>query len=267
MSTRQKARLIDISKCMGCRGCQVACKQWNGLPGEKTTFFAAKGGYQNPASLSSDTRVLVKFYEKQTEDGLTWRFRAHTCMHCTEAVCIEICPTEPKAMVRDQDTGFVYVNEERCIGCGVCEEACPFGVPHVDANKGVSTKCDGCIARIEEGMKPACAQTCPGEAITYGNLSALLAKANERISYLKTEGFTPHLYGESESGGLRTLFIMPEGLLFYDLPAKPKSKVDMSLFHHHLKDLAKKGIPINAKTVQEVLARNGIKKDMAKEVA
>ncbi len=267
MSTRQKARLVDISKCMGCRGCQVACKQWNELQAEKTKFFAAKGGYQNPAALSTDTWILVKFYEKQTEDGLTWRFRAHTCMHCTEAACIEICPTEPKAMSRDQTTGFVYVNEERCIGCGVCAEACPFGVPHVDANRGVSTKCSGCMARIENGMIPACAQACPGEAITFGDLSALLAKANERISYLKTKGYTPHLYGESESGGLRTLFIMPEGLLFYGLPAKPKSKVDTSLFRHRLKDLGKKGIPINAKMVREVLARDGIKKDTASELA
>ena len=140
MFTRQKARLIDISKCMGCRGCQVACKQWNGLQGEKTKFFAAKGGYQNPAALSSNTWSLVKFYEKQTEDGLTWRFRIHTCMHCKDAACIEVCPTEPKAMSRDQTTGFVYVNEERCIGCGACSEACPFEVPHVDENKGVSTK-------------------------------------------------------------------------------------------------------------------------------
>lgn len=261
----EKARLMDISKCIGCRGCQVACKQWNGLPAEKTKFFAAPGGYQNPADLSPTTFYLVKFYERETPKGVKWRFRAHTCMHCTDASCMDACPVEPKAMSRDAATGFVYVDEERCMGCGSCEASCPFGVPHVDENKGKSMKCSGCSDRVAEGREPACAKACPSDAISFGDLETMQAKAQARAEELKKQGFKPYLYGIKERGGLRTLYVMPEGIAFYDLPKKPEARADLELFHHHMRAFKASGRAVTARAVREIWALCGRKGDFSSQ--
>ena len=116
-----KARLIDVSKCTACRGCQVACKQWNDLPAEHTT---QTGTYENPPELSGSTWIKVEFREKPGE----WLFRAHTCMHCTDASCEKVCPTGAIS----HNGEVVIIDQEWCIGCGYCVQACPYGVPHKD---------------------------------------------------------------------------------------------------------------------------------------
>lgn len=263
----EKARLMDISKCMGCRGCQVACKQWNGLPAEKTKFFAATGGYQNPAGLSPTTWYVVKFYEQMTKGGVKWRFRAHTCMHCTDAACIEVCPAEPKAMCRDAATGFVYVEEDRCVGCGSCVEACPFGVPHVDEKKEKSVKCDGCIDRVEQGREPACVKACPADAISFGDLSEMKAKAQTKAVKLKKQGFKPYIYGVKERDGLHTIYIMPEGLAFYDLPAQPEARADIGHFKQYMMAVKKSGLPVTRDVVREIWAHCRRKGSVSFDVA
>lgn len=253
-----KAKLIDLSKCMGCRACQVACKQWNRLPAEKTDFFAHGGGYQNPSALSPSTWRVVKFYEKTSKDGVViWRFRVHACMHCISAACMDICPAEPKAMSRDAATGFVYVNEDNCIGCGSCVEACPFNVPHVDQAAAKARKCTGCVDRIEHGREPACAQTCPPDAISFGDLAELLAKARAREEELGKQGFKPYVYGIKERSGMRTLYILPEGREFYDLPANPVSPAGISRFKQFREAMKDDGLPLTAGAIQEFWARSG----------
>lgn len=213
----------DGSLCIACRSCQVACKQWNYLPGEKTKFFAAAGGYQNPSDLSPITWTILKFHEVDGKDGVEWLFRRHHCFHCTEAACIEACPVEPKAMVRHPSFGTVYVDQNTCIGCGSCEEACPYGVPHVDYDLETSRKCTSCVDRVANGLLPACAKTCPTKAIRYGSKKEMYALAKERVKQLKKRGFkNATVYGPDQLGGLRSIYVLPAKLETYGLPANPK---------------------------------------------
>jgi len=218
----EKAMLIDTSKCTACRGCQVACKQWNELDAETTTFFAPNAGYQNPPDLSADTYALVTFHSPETAGDPEWLFRKHQCMHCIDATCVEICPSG--GAQKDTDTGFVIFDEEVCIGCGLCVDNCPFEVPHLTApQNGKSKKCFACLYpydRLSEGEdpKPACAKTCPSGAITYGDRTTMVSNANSRKSELEAEGKTAYVYGETEYGGLHQIYVLLKPASFYDLP-------------------------------------------------
>ncbi len=207
-----KARLIDVSKCTACRGCQVACKQWNELPAEHTT---QRGTYENPPDLSGSTWIKVEFRERPGE----WLFRAHTCMHCTDASCEEVCPT---GAISHQGE-VVIIDQEWCIGCGYCVQACPFNVPHKDEEEGTARKCRFCIDRISNGYKPACATNCPSGAIQYGEREELLATARRRVQILTANG-SPNatLYGEHEMGGLHTIYILTDQPSVFDLPEAPQ---------------------------------------------
>ncbi|KPJ57964.1 MAG: hypothetical protein AMJ42_04180, partial [Deltaproteobacteria bacterium DG_8] len=182
-----KAMLIDTSKCTACRGCQVACKQWNELPEETTTFFPTNKGYQNPPDLTANTYCLVEFFSSETSEGdPEWLFRKRQCMHCTDAECVELCPYD--AAQKDTDTGFVVFDEEKCKGCGLCVDNCPFEAPRLTApQNGKSKKCFACLYpydRLSEGEepKPACAKTCPSGAITYGDRTTMISVGTARVS-------------------------------------------------------------------------------------
>ncbi len=221
----------DGSLCMACRGCQVACKQWNQLPAEKTEFFAAPGGYQNPAALSASTWTLIKFHELACDDcGVKWFFRRETCMHCTDAKCIEACPVQPaeeggpKAMHRTE-YGTVTVDAERCIGCGACAAACPYGVPHVDPEAKKSRKCTGCVDRVAEGLSPACVNTCCTDALDYGPRADMVAKAQAQAAALKKAGCKEvTVYGVEEHGGLHSIYVLPGPFAQYGIV---EAKADM----------------------------------------
>ena len=213
----------DGSLCIACRSCQVACKQWNYLPGEKTSFFAKAGGYQNPSDLSPVTWTIIKFHELFAQGKVEWMFRRHHCFHCTQAACIEVCPVEPKAMRRHPQFGTVYVDQDTCIGCGACVEACPYGVPHVNDEIEKSRKCTGCYDRVANGLKPACVKTCPTEAIRYGEQSRMYALAKERVAELKQAGWRDaNVYGLEQLGGLHSIYVLPVKLEAYDLSAQPE---------------------------------------------
>jgi len=207
-----KARLIDVSKCMACRACQVACKQWNELSAEHTT---QRGTYENPPELSGSTWIKVEFRERPGE----WLFRAHTCMHCTDASCEKVCPTG--AISHQGDA--VIIDQEWCIGCGYCVVACPFHIPHKDEEEGIARKCRFCIDRITNGLAPACATTCPSGAIQFGERTDLIATARRRVQALKANG-SPNaiLYGEDEMGGLNTLYILTDSPSVFGLPEAPQ---------------------------------------------
>jgi formate dehydrogenase iron-sulfur subunit len=207
-----RARLIDTSKCMGCRACQVACKQWNELPAVETE---QRGTYENPPELSGNTWIKVEFIERPGE----WLFRAHTCMHCTDASCEQVCPT---GAISHQGE-VVIIDQDWCIGCGYCVQACPFGVPHRDEHTGTARKCTFCIDRLTNGYEPACAKACPAGAIQFGERADLIEAAHIRVQTLRVDGHpNACVYGESELGGLHTIYILTDRPSVYDLPEAPQ---------------------------------------------
>jgi len=218
MIAARMAMLIDVDKCMGCRGCQVACKQWNQLPAMKTEFT---GTYQNPLNLSARTWTLVTFNEMDGgPDGAPkWLFRKSQCMHCGEAACLQVCPT---GAIKRNEKGIVHIDQNICTGCKYCVETCPFGTPHPNHDTGTAMKCRMCLDRVSNGMKPACVTACPTGALQFGDRDGMLSLARVRARKLESQGYNPRIYGENELGGLGALYILPEKASFYGLPEDPK---------------------------------------------
>ncbi|TGU72203.1 4Fe-4S dicluster domain-containing protein [Geomonas terrae] len=215
---KNKAFLIDMTKCTGCRGCQVACKQWNQLGAEKTEFFTGEG-YQNPPLMSEYTFTRIKFRDYEKNGQNEFAFYKEMCMHCNEPACASVCPVGAFKKTKE---GPVTYDADRCIGCRFCMVACPFGVPKYEWSKALPLvrKCTGCYSRVKEGLKPACATTCVS-AITYGNREDMIKEANKRIS-ARPEKYLKKLYGSEEAGGTSVIYLT--ALPFDELGFKPVTK-------------------------------------------
>ncbi len=216
-----KAILYDATKCTACRGCQVACKGWNEHKAEKTEN---RGSYENPEELSPETWVKIRFIEEERNGKLAWLFARRACMHCEDASCAIVCPTNA---IFKTDEGFVHIDQKWCIGCGNCVQACPFNVPHKDEHIGTARKCSACTSvglnRQEEGLDPACVTTCPPGALKFGDRDELVAEGSQRVNELKDKGFNnAYLYGENELGGLHVLYILDDSPNVYGLPESPQ---------------------------------------------
>jgi formate dehydrogenase iron-sulfur subunit len=200
--------LIDTTKCTGCRGCQVACKQWNQLKAENTRFFSGEG-YQNPPLMSEHTFTRVKFKDYQKNGQNEFAFYKEMCMHCNEPACASVCPV---GAFKKSAEGPVVYDAKRCIGCRFCMVACPFGVPKYEWSKAfpLVKKCTGCYSRIKEGLQPACATACP-TAITYGSRSDLLKEAEKRING-RPDRYLKVVYGKEEAGGTSVLYLTHQPL-------------------------------------------------------
>lgn len=197
-----RAMLIDLTRCIGCRGCQAACKQWHDLPGETTHNT---GSNQNPPWISGKTRTVVTFNEVEQDGQLDWVFAKRQCMHCEHPGCASACTVG--ALHKTADGPVVY-DASKCIGCRYCQYACPFDVPAYEWDQvfGLIGKCDFCVDRLAEGMEPACVKACPTEAITFGERDELLAEARRRIIVDPTT-YVNHVYGEREVGGTSMLYL------------------------------------------------------------
>jgi formate dehydrogenase iron-sulfur subunit len=211
--------LYDASKCVGCRACQMACKDWNKLPGETTD---AQGLYETPLDLSADTWTLIKLNKSGQAD---WHFFNYQCMHCTDAACVTVCPTG--ALFKDE-RGFTALDQEKCNGCGYCTQFCPYGVPHLKTKslltgEAKAAKCTFCQDRIWGGLGgPSCVEACPVEALVWGPWEELLGRAKERVAVLRDQGLSgARLYGENETRGLHRLSILFDEPRQYNLPEVP----------------------------------------------
>ncbi|MEW6142411.1 MAG: 4Fe-4S dicluster domain-containing protein [Chloroflexota bacterium] len=232
----EKAILFDVTKCMACRACQVACHQWNDLPAEMTTN---RGTYENPPDLSPTCWIKIRFNEvPKAGGGVDWVFTRQSCMHCTDASCIEVCPTG--ALYHSPD-GFVAYNEDLCSGCGYCVEFCPFSVPRSAGSTitGIRKmkKCLFCADRVAEDNQPACVKTCPPGALTFGNRDDLVIAGKQRVKEIQATYPSAYLYGEKELGGLHVLYVLTYPPEVHGLPAKPEVPLAASVWKNALQPI------------------------------
>ncbi|HEY1273106.1 MAG TPA: 4Fe-4S dicluster domain-containing protein [Terriglobales bacterium] len=221
------AFLTDSTLCIGCKACEVACKEWNDVPEDGLTFSGFS--YDNTGAVGASTWRHVKFVEQPAQPGFggnaaepSWAFSSDVCKHCEEAGCLEACPTG--ALVRTE-FGGVYLQPDVCNGCAYCVVACPFGVVAKDEKDGRAFKCTFCYDRQKAGLQPACAQTCPTESILFGEINDLRNKARERVNTLRDRGMADAtLYDPTDTsvGGTHAMFIVRGDPRAYNLPPKPE---------------------------------------------
>lgn len=228
----EKVMLIDVSKCTACRACQVACKQWNRLPAEKTQ---QQGSHQNPPDLTPFTWNLVRFTEIPTRDGgIRWLFRKDNCMHCEDPACQRACPV-PGCIFKTAE-GAVVINQDLCIGCKYCVNVCPFGIPRYDDKTNKVYKCTLCWDRISQGQIPACAKACGPGAVTFGPKDKMIAQAYARAKVL---GGDATVYGDQYVKGTHVVYVLPEKVRMYDkLAINPSVPISVYLWKDFLKPLS-----------------------------
>jgi formate dehydrogenase iron-sulfur subunit len=232
----------DTSVCIGCKACEVACKEWNDVPEDGLLLTGMS--YDNTVSLDGSTWRHVAFIEQighgppgaagdgaAAVDGAAggdwpgaprWLMSSDVCKHCTEAACLDVCPTG--ALMRTE-FGTVVVQDDVCNGCGYCVSACPFGVIGRRESDGGAHKCTLCYDRIGDGLTPACAKACPTESIQFGPVDELRERAQQRVSELHDSGLSSaRLYLEDPGdgiGGGGAFFLLLDAPEVYGLPPDP----------------------------------------------
>jgi formate dehydrogenase iron-sulfur subunit len=230
------AKLIDISKCIGCKACQSACMEWNDL---RDAVGDNTGTYDNPRDLTENSWTVMKFFEVEPDGKLEWLIRKDGCMHCADPGCLKACPS-PGAIVQ-YSNGIVDFHEENCIGCGYCVTGCPFNVPRISKKDSKAYKCTLCSDRVSVGLEPACIKTCPTGALVFGSKEDMIDHAEERIADLKERGYQKAgLYDPPGVGGTHVMYVLqhadrPE---LYGLPKDPKISPWVSLWKGAAKPLA-----------------------------
>jgi formate dehydrogenase iron-sulfur subunit len=219
----------DTSVCIGCKACEVACKEWNHVPddGLLQTGFSL----DNTGSLGASTWRHVAFIEQGKPLGLPepgpdgemrWLMASDVCKHCTHAACLDVCPT---GSLFRTEFGTVVVQEDICNGCGYCVPACPFGVIDRREEDGRAFKCTLCYDRLGVGLEPACAKACPTDSIQFGELDDLRDRADARLAELHAAGVAQaRLYGERPDdgiGGAGAFFLLLDEPEVYGLPPDP----------------------------------------------
>ncbi len=214
----------DTTVCIGCKACEVACKEWNQLPARASGKLELSGlSYDNTVRLDGEHWRHVKFIEQFSEDRKQgrWLMMSDVCKHCVQAGCLEVCPTG--AIIRTEfDT--VVIQADTCNGCRDCIAACPFGVIEINPVSRTAQKCTLCYDRMKVGMTPACAQACPTASIQFGPLDELRKRAGDRVKQLHERGQNDaYIYGDEKIlGGLNSFYLLVDEPEVYGLPRDPR---------------------------------------------
>lgn len=236
------AKLIDVTSCIGCKACQVACMQWNDL---RDTVGDTIGTYDNPRDLTPESWTVMRFSEVEmpTKDEgmrLEWLIRKDGCMHCDEPGCLKACPA-PGAIVK-YENGIVDFISENCIGCGNCVIGCPFDVPRISKKDDKAYKCSLCSDRVGVGLEPACVKACPTGAIRFGSKEDMHHFAAERVVDLKERGYDKAgVYDPQGVGGTHVMYVLQHADkpgLYHGLPDNPSISPLVSLWKGAAKPLA-----------------------------
>jgi formate dehydrogenase iron-sulfur subunit len=234
----------DTSVCIGCKACEVACKEWNEVPGGGLDLLGTS--YDNTGDLGANAWRHVAFVEQPAppappavelgmptvgaptqdgdaeEPGVRWLMSSDVCKHCTHAGCLDVCPTG--ALFRTE-FGTVVVQQDICNGCGYCVPACPYGVIERRESDGRAFKCTLCYDRLGAGLEPACAKACPTDSIQFGVLDELRERADERVRDLRGSGVPEaRLYGRDPDdgvGGDGAFFLLLDEPEVYGFPPDP----------------------------------------------
>jgi formate dehydrogenase iron-sulfur subunit len=217
------AKLIDVSKCIGCKACEAACLEWNDV---RADIGENVGVYDNPPDLTPDMFTVMRFNEWINPDtqNLEWLIRKDGCMHCADPGCLKACPS-PGAIVQ-YSNGIVDFDHEKCIGCAYCVKGCPFNIPRISPVDHTAYKCTLCSDRVSVGQGPACAKACPTHAIVFGTKDEMTRHAADRITDLKSRGYAnAGLYDPAGVGGTHVMYVLhhadkPE--IYNDLPRDPR---------------------------------------------
>jgi formate dehydrogenase iron-sulfur subunit len=206
----------DTSVCIGCKACEVACKEWNGVPEDGLQWLGTS--YDNTGQLGADSWRHVAFIEKPG----VWLMSSDVCKHCTSAACLDVCPT---GSLMRTEFGTVVVQQDICNGCGYCVPACPFGVIDRRPEDGRVWKCTMCYDRLKSDLEPACATACPTKSIQFGELDELRVRARQRVADLHASGVSEaRLYLDDPDdgiGGAGAFFLLLDEPEAYRFPPAP----------------------------------------------
>jgi formate dehydrogenase beta subunit len=228
------AKFIDTTTCIGCKACEVACQEWNDL---RVVPTEQVGSYQTLPTLDAEFWNLIRFNERETENGaLAWLMRKDQCMHCEDPGCLAACPA-PGAIVQ-YENGIVDFQQDQCIGCGYCITGCPFDVPKIHTRTKRVYKCTLCVDRVAVGLQPACVKACPTSCLQFGTKEAMLDVAGKRVTQLKANGFpNAAIYDPPGVGGTSVVTVLTHGDRpeLYGLPRDPSVPLAVRLWKGPLK--------------------------------
>ncbi|MEH7251475.1 4Fe-4S dicluster domain-containing protein [Neobacillus niacini] len=234
-------KFVDVTKCDGCRACMVACKNWNDLPAEPQDFL---GSAQSHTKTTADTWNVLQYIEHEDSKGkLDYLFRHSACFHCTDAACEKVCPENA---ISYTEFGTVVIDHEKCVGCGYCVQNCPFDVislkEYIDKNGDKyrkANKCTMCTDRLEEGLQPACVNTCHTGAMEFGDKAAMIKKAEDRVKQIKDRYPNAMVYNPQGVGGTHTVYVLAEKPSVYGLPENPKVPTSAVIWKDYAQPIGK----------------------------
>jgi formate dehydrogenase iron-sulfur subunit len=218
-TTLELGKLIDVSRCIGCKACQAACMEWNDL---RDQVGVNVGVLTNPPDLSDQSWCLMRFTEEEVDGNLQWLILKDGCLHCSDPGCLRACPA-PGAVLQYAN-GIVDFQQESCIGCGYCISGCPFNIPRLRRKDSKVYKCTLCSDRVAVGLEPACIKSCPTQALSFGSKEDMVDIARHRLEDLRERGFTRAVvYDPPGVDGTHVFFVLPHGDRpeAYGLPKDP----------------------------------------------